>query len=57
MGFPEDQAVAALRAAMGNPDVAVEFLMTGIPDHTQVRINNLALTTQIEPALHPPLFQ
>lgn len=52
MGFPEDQAVAALRAAMGNPDVAVEFLMTGIPDHTQVRINHVAaVTTQIEPVL------
>lgn len=38
MGFPEDQATAALRAAMGNPDVAVEFLMTGIPDNVQVQI-------------------
>lgn len=37
MGFPEDQATAALRAAMGNPDVAVEFLMTGIPDNIQVQ--------------------
>lgn len=37
MGFPEDQATAALRAAMGNPDVAVEFLMTGIPDNVQVQ--------------------
>ncbi|CAB1109845.1 unnamed protein product [Ectocarpus sp. CCAP 1310/34] len=35
MGFPEDQVTAALRAAMGNPDVAVEFLMTGIPDNIQ----------------------
>ncbi|CAN0089974.1 unnamed protein product [Hapterophycus canaliculatus] len=32
MGFPEGQATAALRAAEGNPDVAVEFLMTGIPE-------------------------
>lgn len=38
MGFPEDQARAALRAAMGNPDVAVEFLMTGIPDNFQVQM-------------------
>lgn len=32
MGFPEDQVKAALRAAMGNGDVAVEFLMNGIPE-------------------------
>lgn len=39
MGFPEDQATAALGAAQGNPDVAVEFLMTGIPDNIQVPPN------------------
>jgi UV excision repair protein RAD23 len=33
MGFPEEEATTALRAAMGNPDVAVEFLMNGIPPH------------------------
>lgn len=32
MGFPQDQAEAALRAASGNGDLAVEFLMNGIPD-------------------------
>jgi len=31
MGFPEAEARACLRAAQGNPDVAVEFLMNGIP--------------------------
>jgi UV excision repair protein RAD23 len=31
MGFPEAEARAALRAAFGNPDVAAEYLMTGIP--------------------------
>lgn len=36
MGFVEDQARAALRAALGNPDLAVEFLTTGIPDNFQV---------------------
>lgn len=41
MGFPEDQATAALRAAQGNPDVAVEFLMTGIPDNVQVNRKHL----------------
>mmetsp|Transcript_27686 Transcript_27686/g.36001 ORF Transcript_27686/g.36001 Transcript_27686/m.36001 type:complete len:510 (+) Transcript_27686:232-1761(+) len=35
MGFPDDQVRAALRAAMGNGDVAVEFLMNGIPDNLQ----------------------
>jgi len=33
MGFPQEEATTALRAAMGNADVAVEFLMNGIPPH------------------------
>lgn len=33
MGFPEEESTTALRAAMGNSDVAVEFLMNGIPPH------------------------
>lgn len=35
MGFPEAEARACLRAAGGNADVAVEFLMNGIPDYAQ----------------------
>eukprot|EP00640_Fibrocapsa_japonica_P001367 CAMPEP_0113952714 /NCGR_PEP_ID=MMETSP1339-20121228/90578_1 /TAXON_ID=94617 /ORGANISM="Fibrocapsa japonica" /LENGTH=404 /DNA_ID=CAMNT_0000961371 /DNA_START=64 /DNA_END=1278 /DNA_ORIENTATION=- /assembly_acc=CAM_ASM_000762 len=31
MGFPADQASAALRAAFNNVEAAVEFLMTGLP--------------------------
>lgn len=31
MGFPENESRSALRAAMGNPDLAYEFLLTGIP--------------------------
>ena len=32
MGFPDADARVALRAAFGNADRAVEYLMTGIPD-------------------------
>jgi UV excision repair protein RAD23 len=35
MGFPEAESRAALTAAMGNPDLAYEFLLTGIPDHAR----------------------
>eukprot|EP01038_Epipyxis_sp_PR26KG_P011441 gene11441-15328_t len=37
MGFPEEESRAALNAAMGNPDLAYEFLLTGIPPNLASR--------------------
>lgn len=37
MGFPEAECQAALLAARGNADLAVDFLMNGIPDHARAR--------------------
>lgn len=40
MGFPESESRAALIAAMGNPDLAYEFLITGIPAHARAASAN-----------------
>lgn len=36
MGFPEQESKAALTASNGNPDLAYEFLLTGIPERREV---------------------
>lgn len=45
MGFPEAEVRACLRASQGNADVAVEFLMNGIPEYAQQASSNAAPST------------
>lgn len=44
MGFPEAEVRACLRASGGNADVAVEFLMNGIPDYASEAMNAIGNT-------------
>ena len=48
MGFPEAETRAALSASMGNPDLAYEYLLTGIPEHA------MATMAQRSPAAQAP---
>jgi UV excision repair protein RAD23 len=50
MGFPEAEVRACLRAAGGNPDVAVEFLMNGIPDYAQQQESSSTAPAPLQPA-------
>lgn len=52
MGFPEAEVRACLRASGGNADVAVEFLMNGIPDYAQQatpNVNSSSTSSSSEP--------
>lgn len=45
MGFPEKESKAALIAASGNPDLAYEFLLTGIPPSAQTpSVSNISMS-------------
>lgn len=50
MGFPEAECKAALSAAMGNADLAVEFLMGGIPPEAMAAAQQMANPPAVAPA-------
>lgn len=50
MGFPDPEVRACLRAAQGHPDVAVEYLMNGIPAFAQEIANSSSAPPAATPA-------
>ena len=48
MGFEKSQVEAAVKAANGRIDLAVEYLNTGIPDNINTNINNLYNRPKVE---------
>ncbi len=45
LGFKEDQVISCLRASNGNPNVAAEYLMNGIPPNIAASVGNKTIQT------------